>query len=117
MIGILAEQPLIRMAAASYALEGFLSDAGQKAQWHRLPSDELAAGSFPLARKKHSMDAESFTLTVGGLSLDNLERYLVEKHSFKVWSDALSYVYWSVYFLMALFETHSEFEKIFSKKE
>ena len=56
-------------------------------------------------------------MTVGGLSLDNLERYLVEKHSFKVWSDALSYVYWSVYFLMALFETYSEFEKIFSKKE
>lgn len=72
---------------------------------------------FPWLVKKHSMDAESFTLTVGGLSLDNLERYLVEKHSFKVWSDALSYVYWSVYFLMALFETYSEFEKIFSKKE
>ena len=71
MIGTLAEQPLIRMAAASYALEGFLSDAGQKAQWHRLPSDELAAGSFPLARKKHNMDGGSFTLTEGGMSLDN----------------------------------------------
>ena len=72
MIGTLAEQPLIRMAAASYALEGFLSDAGKMAQWHRLPSDELAAGSFPVARKKHSMDDEGFTLTEGGLSLDNL---------------------------------------------
>lgn len=27
---------------------------------------------FPWLVKKHSMDAESFTLTVGGLSLDNL---------------------------------------------